>query len=170
MADLQHTFKFNKIEWVDVEYTKGAELRAAISKLKPDVVYAEMGNTYNLCYHLWNSGGAEIIRELMANGCIYVGASAGSIMAGKTCQMALWKNWDDQSCEGTVSVDWSDKEVAKGLDLAGGRSIFPHANGQYASKDWQLKQAERHGHTDHEVVALADGQALVIEGNTARIL
>ena len=83
-----------------------------------------MGNTYNICYHLWRSGGAEIIFKLMEAGALYVGSSAGSIMAGKTCQMALWKNWDDQTCEGTVRVDWSDKEVAKGLDLAGGRSIF----------------------------------------------
>ena len=32
---------------------------------KVDVVYAEMGNTYNLCYHMHNSGGAELVRELM---------------------------------------------------------------------------------------------------------
>ena len=54
------------------------------------------------------------MRELVAGGAIYVGASAGSIMAGRTVQMALWKNWDDQTCEGTVSVDWTDAEVARG--------------------------------------------------------
>ena len=123
------------------------------------------GNTYNICYHLWNSGGAQIIKELVANGALYVGASAGSIMAGRTCQMALWKNWDDQTCEGTVNVNWSDKEVAKGLDLAEGRSIFPHASGQYASKQWQQTQAEKHGHTDHEVIALPDGHGVAIDSD-----
>ena len=91
-------------------------------------------------------------------------------MAGRTCQMALWKNWDDQTCEGTVSVDWSDKEVAKGLNLAGGRSIFPHASGKYASKQWQQAQASKHGHTDHEVVALADGSGVSIDGNDVRMI
>ena len=202
MASVGRQFNL-QCAWIDVEYTKGAELKAAIGKLgKVDVIYAEMGNTYNLCYHLWNSGGAELIKELMDAGAsmptscviernplsrdpmgltaasnsfrasfaVYVGASAGSIMAGRTCQMALWKDWDDQSCEGTVSVDWSDKEVAKGLNLAGGRSIFPHANGQYADAKWQQAQAQRHGHTDHEVVALQDGHGIVIEGDAVKIL
>lgn len=84
--------------------------------------------------------------------------------------MALWKNWDDQTCEGTVAVDWTDPELSKGLNLAGGRSIFPHANGRYAAAAWQRAQAEKHGHTDHEVVALADGEGLVIEGGAVRRL
>ena len=69
-----------------------------------------------------------------------------------------------------MSADWSDKEIAKGLDLAGGRSIFPHANGQYASKAWQEAQAKKHGHTDHEVVALADGHGLIIDGDKVYVL
>ena len=27
------------------------------------------------------------------------------------------KDWDDRSCEGTVNVDWTDPEVAAGLNL-----------------------------------------------------
>lgn len=173
MAITKQELGIGKCAWIDVEYTKGEELRAQVDALgSPQdlVIYAEMGNTYNLCHHLWNSGGAELIKELMDQGAIYVGASAGSIMAGKTCQMALWKNWDDQTCEGTVSVDWNDKSVAKGLDLAAGRSIFPHANGQYASKEWQNEQARKHGHTDHEVIPLADGHGVVIEGDRIKLM
>ena len=33
---------------------------------------------------------------------------------------------------------------------------------------WQKAQAKRHGHTDHEVVALADGEGLVVEGGDVR--
>ena len=64
----------------------------------------------------------------------------------------------------------SDKEVAKGLDIAGGRSIFPHASGQYGKESWQKAQAQKHGHTDHEVVALADGEGMVLEGDKATLL
>ena len=35
----------------------------------------------------------------------------------------------------------------------GGRSFFPHANGQYASKEWQAAQAKKHGH-DHEIISM----------------
>jgi len=173
MASVKRSFKLGRIEWIDPEYTKGEALKAAVGSLgKVDMIYAEMGNTYNLCWHLWRSGGSDIIYELMAGpeGAVYVGSSAGSIMAGKTCQMALWKNWDDQTCEGNVKANWNDKEIAKGLDLAGGRSIFPHANGQYADKGWQEAQAKKHGHMDHEVVALPDGKGLVIDGDKAYVV
>jgi hypothetical protein len=65
-------------------------------------------------------------------------------------------------------VQWDDPKTAAGLDLAGERSIFPHANGQYGNPAWQQKQAERWGHTDHEVVKLADGEGVVIEDGVMR--
>ena len=100
-------------------------------------------------------------------GAIYVGSSAGSIVAGKTVQMAFWKNWDDKTAEGTIAVDWDDRDNASGLDIAGGRSIFPHATGPYARKSWQDAQAKKHGHDDHEVIRLPDGEGYVIDGDKA---
>ena len=78
--------------WIDPEYTTGDTLRAAIAdKLggRIDVIWAEMGNTYNLCYHIWKSGADKVITDAMDGGAIYVGASAGSIMAGRTCQVRI---------------------------------------------------------------------------------
>ena len=72
--------------------------------------------------------------------------------------MAFWKDWDDRTADGTIDVNWTDAALAAGLDLGGGRSFFPHANGQYADARWQQQQAERCGHTDHEVVKMADGE------------
>merc|ERR1712187_778568 len=86
--------------------------------------------------------------------------------AGKTVQTAFWKDWDDRTAEGTLrDVDWTDDDTAKGLNLAGGRSIFPHASGMYGKKEWQDEQARKHKHDDHEVVKLADGEGIVIEGD-----
>uniref|UniRef100_A0A7S4DQ19 Uncharacterized protein n=1 Tax=Lotharella globosa TaxID=91324 RepID=A0A7S4DQ19_9EUKA len=58
-------------------------------------IYAECGNTFFLHYHLKNSGMKKHINTLLDEGVVYVGASAGSICAGKTSAMALWKGWDD---------------------------------------------------------------------------
>jgi peptidase E len=33
-------------------------------------------------------------------GCLYVGASAGAIVAGRSIETALWKGWDDPSVAG----------------------------------------------------------------------
>ena len=159
-----------KMEWIDVEYTKGEALAVAIAQLKPTVIWTEMGNTYNLCHHLWNSGGAQIIKQLVSEGAIYIGTSAGSIMAGHTCQMAFWKDWDDRTCQGTVSVDWRDKEVSKGLDLAGGVSILPHAVGMYSLPEWQAQRRKACGHMDLEVVVLEEEQGYVIENGKAQMV
>eukprot|EP00933_Yihiella_yeosuensis_P051636 TRINITY_DN4960_c0_g1_i2.p1 TRINITY_DN4960_c0_g1~~TRINITY_DN4960_c0_g1_i2.p1 ORF type:complete len:227 (-),score=40.01 TRINITY_DN4960_c0_g1_i2:165-845(-) len=167
VQELQREYNLN-IEIIDVEYVKGEELKKAIAQLgKVDVIYAEMGNTYNLRYHLRDSGADRLIYDLMDAGAIYVGASAGAINAGRTIQMAFWKNWDDRSAEGTINVNWEDPELSKGLDIGGGRSFFPHANGQYGRKDWQDQQARKHGHTDHEVIRMADGEGYVIDGDRA---
>ena len=84
MQGVQRQFGFGRIEWIDPEYIGGAELAAAVAELKPDVIWAEMGNTYNLCFHLWRSGGGDIILKLMDAGCIYVGSSAGAIPTSAT--------------------------------------------------------------------------------------
>ena len=42
-------------------------------------------------HHLRKSGGDEIIKELVAKGTVYYGASAGAIVGGRTVQMAFWK-------------------------------------------------------------------------------
>ena len=90
MAAIQQRFGI-RMEWIDPEYVTGDALRSAVAAISPDVVWAEMGNTYNICYHLHKSGGDKLVTELVGAGAVYVGSSAGSIMAGRTCQMAFWK-------------------------------------------------------------------------------
>lgn len=109
---IKKQFGIGRMEWIDPEYVKGTSLRTAVERIRPDVVWAEMGNTYNICHHLNNSGAAELIHELVDAGAVYVGSSAGSIMAGRTIQMAFWKDWDDRTCEGTVNVDWTDPQAS----------------------------------------------------------
>ena len=90
MANVQRSVGFARVEWIDPEYVKGEALRDQVRALgKVDCIWVEMGNTYNLNWHLWNSGGAELIHDLVNDGALYVGSSAGSIMAGRTCQMAM---------------------------------------------------------------------------------
>jgi peptidase E len=166
---IRRQFNIGQVAYLDPEHVKGEKLRSALERAgKIGVVYAEMGNTYALRHHLRESGGDKLVMELLDKGSIYVGSSAGSIVGGRTIQMAFWKNWDDKTAEGTISVDWNNPDLARGLDIGGGRSFFPHANGQYANKQWQQQQAAKHGHTDHEVITLADGQGYVIENGQGR--
>lgn len=171
MQSIQQAFGVGRLEWIDVQSVKGDALKQAVTNLgKVDFVWLEQGNTYNLAYHLWDSGGAQLVKALVEGGSLYIGNSAGAIMAGRTIQTAFWKDWDDKTCAGTVDLDWSQHENARGLDLVGSRSIFPHASGQFANTSWQREQAKKHGHTDHEVLAVPDLQGIIISGNLVQFV
>ena len=161
---IRQTYGLKIVRAIDPERVTGDLLRTKVEELAPRLIWAEMGNTWALMHHLRKSGGDVLVRELVAKGAVFYGASAGAICAGATIQMALWKDWDDKTVSGQVDPSvWRDAEVAKGLDLAGGRSIFPHANGQYADARWQQRQAEKWGHDLEAVVKLADGEGVVIQ-------
>merc|ERR1719145_410795 len=116
---IQRDFGLGKVVPIDPEYVTGEKLKDALSSLgSVDVIWAEMGNTYALRHHLRQSGGDAHVYQAMDAGAIYIGSSAGSIVAGKTVQIAFWKDWDDRSAQRTISVDWNDPVAGAGLDLA----------------------------------------------------
>jgi Peptidase family S51 len=93
-------------------------------------VYLEQGNTYYLLYQLRRTLLDEaIVQQLLPRGGLLVGASAGSIVSGRTIRTCEWKNWDDPG-HGTF---WDCRTLPTKLDglnlLHGstvGQSIFPH--------------------------------------------
>lgn len=110
-------FSLGSTKVIDPEHVQGAALEREVSALKPSVIYLEMGNTYALRHHLRVSGADELVRRAVEGGAVLVGSSAGSICIGRTVQMAFWKNWDDKTASGTISVDWTDPKNAAGLNL-----------------------------------------------------
>ena len=56
---------------------------------------ANFGNTFYLRYQMHASGADPIIKRKVAEGVLYVGASASSICAGQTASIGFWKGWDD---------------------------------------------------------------------------
>ncbi|CAM9270341.1 unnamed protein product [Phaeothamnion confervicola] len=87
-------------------------------------IYVDGGNTFYLQHFIRRTGFAAAIDELVRRrGAVYIGVSAGAIVAGRSASTALWKGWDDPA---VVDDDWTAAEALDGLDLAGGRSFFPH--------------------------------------------
>lgn len=169
-AMLQRDFGFGVVKTIDVATVQGPALAAELRDLRGlSAVFLESGNTYYLRHHLRASGADGHILRLLAAGGVAVGSSAGTIVLGRTVQTAFWKDWDDRTAGGSISVDWSDPRLSAGLDVCGGRSFLPHANGRYADRRWQDDQQRRHGHM-HEVVRLADGQGFVVDGPSTRLV
>src|SRR3989338_9654086 len=71
---------------IDLDETKGEELRNLLKKF--ELVYVEGGNTFYLLKAIRESDFENIIKELLPQGLIYMGASAGSYVACPTIEMA----------------------------------------------------------------------------------
>lgn len=71
---------------VDLDETKGKVLRNILKKA--ELVYVEGGNTFYLLKAIRESDFENIIKELLPQGLIYMGASAGSYVACPTIEMA----------------------------------------------------------------------------------
>jgi hypothetical protein len=140
-------------------------------------VYVEGGNTFWLRYCMGKGGPGPrpgggyvgLVRDACAGPrglAVYLGKSAGAIVAGRDVSTATWKGWDDPSVVpgrgvgGASDDDWSGYP---GLDLAGGRSFFPHM-----SDDWADTVRERRRDDDADddgLVCLGERDALCVMGD-----
>ena len=59
-----------------------------------DVVYVEGGSSFYLLKSIKESGFDKVVKKLLPQGLIYMGASAGSYVACPTIEMATWKHQD----------------------------------------------------------------------------
>lgn len=121
-----------------------------------DIIWVNGGNTFFLLEAIRKSGFDTFIGNLLDEGKIYVGASAGSYVACPTIEAARWKHLDDTEFTKIDNLD------ALGLvDFL----IIAHYEEKY-------RQAVIDGSktTDYPVVALTDEQAIVVVGDNYKIV
>lgn len=85
-------------------------------------LYVDGGNTFYLQLMLKRTNFWSIADKFLTKECIYIGVSAGAIVAGRSISTAFWKGWDDPDV--TPGIDWND-ELCRGRELCP-YSIFPH--------------------------------------------
>lgn len=134
----------SEVSAIELASSSREEVEASLAQA--DVVYVECGNTFYLHYHMAQKGVKSILDPLLDGGLVYVGSSAGSIVAGMTAEIALWKGWDDP----TVVPKLPDYA---GLAVLGAKSFFPHYSSQYKG----LVESKRSS-VSHEVLTLTDSQ------------
>lgn len=126
-------------------------------------IWVTGGNTFYLWHHLRRTGLHELVRQrVLSEGVLYVGQSAGSIVAGRTIATAFWKGWDDPAAAGE-EVDWEAQGSCDAMNLTPeGVSFFPH----YEEPEWQPLVAEKRETLGHECVVLSDdGTRTYIRGD-----
>jgi len=157
----------------------------ALTTWRPHLVYVEGGNTFWLQHCIEKGGYTSLIKDAVCDtteggvGAVYVGKSAGAIVAGRWMATATWKGWDDPSvvpgrevyedwmeCEGFGFVrsgdDHDDDDDASEEEEDGGVSFFPHM-----SDDWNdMVKEKREGGSGirGDVVCLREEDACCVIG------
>ena len=119
-----------------------------------DIIYVQGGNTFYLLKQMRKSGFDKIIRKLLRKGIVYIGVSAGSIVAGKTIKTASWLT--DENKFGLINL--------KGLKLVKS-NIFVH----YMPEDAEMiKQKPKR--IKKKLRILTDEQALFVFGRKTTLV
>lgn len=76
------------VQEIDLDGKKSAELMNLL-KIK-DIIFVAGGNTFYLLRAMRACNFEKVLKRLLKDGIVYIGSSAGSIVAGKTIQTAGW--------------------------------------------------------------------------------
>ncbi len=121
-----------------------------------DIIFVCGGNTFYILDRIKKTGYDKIITNHIKKNKLYIGLSAGSIVIHKTIEIAGWGSEGDKNEIGLKNL--------KGLNITN-TAIFPHY------KDKLKKEVEEfRKKVKYKVVALKDGQALLIKGKIEKII
>jgi len=107
-------------------YDETVTSETALSDWQPHVVYLSGGNTFWL-HHCLDD---DWTKRLQSCNAVYMGQSAGAIVAGQSIETACWKQWDDPRVVPQMET-YDDLEDAQGLGLVGDYSLFPHMDTEW---------------------------------------
>ena len=118
-----------------------------------DVVWAAGGNTFCLRYEMRRSGFEKVIKELLANGLVYGGDSAGALVAGSQI--------GGLGIEVADIPEFAEAVINEGLNLVP-YIIVPHVdNPEFAA----VTQTVRTKVSPEKLIELGDSQAVIFEGS-----
>lgn len=141
------------IEDLDLRGKTKAELYAILST--KDIILVNGGNTFFLLKYVKESGFDDVIKDLVDQGKIYIGVSAGSYIACPTIAHAYWKHQDRNDFGIT---DLTALNFVTFLVIA------------HFTEDVRQAIEEGVSTTKYPTVALTDDQAVLIKENTLKII
>src|SRR3989344_1608825 len=112
------------IEEVDIEGKKEREVMKLL-ELK-DIIFVEGGNTFYLLNAMRRCNFERVIKKLLKEGRVYLGVSAGSMVAGKTIKTSAWRSEFKGINRNTIGL-----KNLKGLNLVP-FDIFVHFQPEHA--------------------------------------
>lgn len=143
------------------DYTITGKKIADLRKFLPDFdyIYLSGGNTLHLLSESYKSGFIDYIKELINEGKIYIGTSAGSIITGPFVPEYLK---DDEK-----HVDVEDKPAYGFVNF----TVVPHWGSDFLKKNYleeRLKTAYRKDSVPY--ILITDSQYILVEDSNFRII
>lgn len=120
-----------------------------------DVIFVEGGNTFYLLKYMRESGFDKVLKSFLDKGVIYLGVSAGTMVAGLNIESGNWK--------------YMDKNIVDLKNLTG-LKLVPFVFSVHIDESNIGAIKECAGKADYPVIALTDKQALLVDGGTQRIV
>jgi dipeptidase E len=147
------------LEEIDIEGKTEHQVMELL-KLK-DIIFVEGGNTFYLLNAMKKCNFERVIRKLLKEGKVYIGISAGSMVAGKTIKTSVWRN----------EVKGINRNIIGLKDLKGMNllpfDIFVHYTPEYADIikkklpwKWQRKRLK----------IITDQQAILVQGRDVYLI
>jgi dipeptidase E len=98
---MKEELRFN-VEEFDIEGKTELEVMKFL-ELK-DIIFVEGGNTFYLLNAMRKCNFEKVIKNLLKSGKVYIGVSAGSIVAGRTIQPSIWRGEIRNKNKNTVGL------------------------------------------------------------------
>jgi dipeptidase E len=140
---------------VDIVLTGSSRAQVADALDRVDALWVAGGSTFALLDAVRGADAAEEIAARVQGGLLYIGSSAGSILAGPSVEPASVMD-DPEDAPGLTDL--------RGLGLVD-VVVVPHADGALPPYPPEVieQTVERYGDA-HRLVLLRDDQALLVEG------
>jgi len=142
-----------KITEFDLKEENGESLKNKLEIF--DVIFVEGGNTFYLLKYMRESGFDKILKPFLDKGGIYLGVSAGTMVAGLNIESANWKHMD--------------KNIVDLKDLMG-LKLVPFVFSVHIDESNLNVIKECASKANYPVIALTDKQALLVDGGVQRIV
>lgn len=141
-------------EDVDIEGMNSIELEEKLREF--DGVFVLGGSTFHLLRAMRSCGFEAVIRKLLPEGYLYIGASAGSYACCPTIEMALWKH--------------QDKYDHCGLNDFTGMNLVPFLITAHYSEKYREIMQEKVPAAAFPTRILTDEQAILVKGEQYTLL
>lgn len=153
----RHRQKMNELNFsyteIDITGKNENELRMALDG--HDIVMVEGGNTFYLLKAVRESGFTNVIRELIDEGVVYVGSSAGSYIACPSIIMATWSNRGFDRC---------------GITDFTAMNFVPFLIKAHYTPEMKETLVEKRKNVQYPIRALNDNQALLVRDGEVQLL